>query len=80
MSRSYKKPFTTISKVWTKFKEHSLRQKVKQQLDEIRIDPDKDWEEYNRKKMGECGTRMGFKVEPGPEDTWYNVCQEAKRK
>lgn len=82
MSRSRKKPFVTLTKAWDKFKEHKFRQKTKKQLKEMEIewDADKDWEEYNYKKMGEWGTRLGFKVDLDPDDSWFNYCEEMKRK
>jgi len=77
MSRSRKKnAIYTISKAWDKFKEHTFRQKTKQFCQEAEFDPDADWEEANYKKMGDWGTRCGFSLEPGPDDSahekkWY---------
>lgn len=73
MSRSRKKPFVWISKAWDKYKQKSLRQKLKKEEIELRIDPDKDWEEANTlyKKGGDWGTRCGFEVKPGPEDSQW---------
>jgi hypothetical protein len=78
MSRSRKKPFVTISKVWSKFKEKAYRHLVKRELQkveqEIPFDPDVDFEaacDYG--KMGSWGTRCGFDMPPDEnDDTWLH--------
>ena len=82
MSRSYRKPFVILSKRWDKDAEHSYRHRVKQQLREMEIDPDADWEEVNlsQKGLAEWGTRFGFPVDLDPEDTWYDSQERMKRK
>jgi hypothetical protein len=87
MSRSRKKPIVTISKAWDKFMEKAFRRKQKKQLREMEIewDADKDWEEMNYKKMGDYGTKLAYRFEPGPEwDDWEewakDNCERMKRK
>ena len=72
MSRSRKKPWVWISKAWDKHKESSYRRRTRDQLREVEIDPDKDYEEYwSNKKLGDWGTRCGFAEPPGPDDSQW---------
>ena len=87
MSRSRKKPYYTISKAWSKFKEHMFRRHVKRELrkveKEIPFDPDADFEvTLDHGKMGSWGTRIGWDTPPGDgDDTWcHEDYVEAKRK
>ena len=77
MSRSRKKPFVTISKVWDKFKERSFRCRIKRACRdaEIDFDPDSDFLELGlgNKKLGSWGTALGFDVAPDEADsTWVH--------
>ncbi len=78
MSRSRKKTaMVTISRAWTKFKEHAFRHKAKQFCQEAEFDPDADWAEANYKKLGDYGTKFGWYIEPGPEfDDWEDWARE----
>ena len=81
MSRSRKKTaMVTLSKAWNRFKEKSFRRRTRDQLQGMIIDPDKDWEEANFKKLKGWGTRVGFKIDLSPDDSWYKWNQEMKRK
>jgi hypothetical protein len=86
MSRSYKKPFITISKAWDRFKERRYRHRVRRAANEASIDfdPDRDFEELSldNKKMGSFGTRMGWDVPPDEGDsTWmHQTYRESQRK
>ena len=87
MTRSRKKPYTTVSKAWDKFKESMFRCKIKKELrnieKEIPFNPDRDFEEtleYN--KMGSWGTRFGWDIPPQEsDDTWMKEdFEKSKRK
>ena len=86
MSRSRKQPWVTISKAWDRWKERGLRHKVKQRLREVEIDfdPDEDFIELgeNHKKLGEWGTRCGFKMPPKDSDPiwWHEEYERLRRK
>jgi len=84
MSRSYKKPFAATTKAWYPDDEKAYRHQMKQTMRDIGVafDPDGDWEEANvsQKGFGDWGTRLGFKVELGPDDTWYEAQEQMKRK
>jgi len=73
MSRSVKKAFATISKVWNKSKEHAFRHRIKRALHEVEIDfnPDDDFEELTmkHKKLREWGTKLGFDIPPDENDS-----------
>lgn len=82
MSRSRKKAWVTISKVWNKFKEHSFRHKIRRACREaeMNFDPDADFLELttNNKKEGSWGTKCGWSLPPKENDpTWYH--EEYKR-
>jgi hypothetical protein len=86
VSRSWKKPFVTISKAWDKFKQRAFRHRIKRACRdaEINFDPDKDYDELHltNKKLGEYGTRMGFNVPPAEGDTtwWHDEYKKLSRK
>lgn len=87
MSRSRKKPITTLSKRWDHKQEKSYRRKVKEALreveQEIPFDPDADFEaELSPKKLADFGTKMGWDVPPDEgDDTWmHEEYKKAKRK
>ena len=61
MSRSYKKPWVWISKSWDHWRERANRHRVKQ---ELRWDPDRDWEELVLMDRPGWGTKCGFDVPP----------------
>lgn len=81
MSRSRKKPFVTISKVWDKFKERAYRHHIKHELEKVKqdilfcdnIDPDADFEALSDPTNAEWGTKFGFNVPPkDSDDTWMH--------
>jgi len=85
MSDSKKKPYQTISKRWTRQQEKAYRKRIKNTLadveKEIPFDPDADFE-ADQQMRGEYGTRMGWDVPPGENDTtWMHVeYEKAQRK
>lgn len=87
MSRSRKKPWATISKKWTKFKERAFRHKIKRACHEVEIDfdPDRDFDELHQShkhNSDEYGTKCGFEVPPDEsDDTWvHKEYEKLKRK
>lgn len=80
MSRSWKQPFVTLSKKWSKFAERSFRHRVKQALQGF--DPDRDWEEINLSMKGDedYGTRLGFDVPPDENEEEYKWYEKMQRK
>jgi hypothetical protein len=64
VTRSYRKPYFTLTPKWDKFCEKSFRQRVKRTLQQF--DPDADWDELNMSMKGleEYGTKFGFDVPP----------------
>jgi len=77
MSRSRKKNcYVWISKRWDRWKQRAFRRQTKMQLDEMKFDPDKDWLEAQ--VTGEYGTRCGWDVKPGPNDSeWQHESYES---
>lgn len=82
MSRSYKKPWTWISKRSDRYAKKSLRQKHRKTCEEaIDFDPDKDYILLGDKSAGDRGTKLGWELEPGFDNTWWHEQYErAKRK
>lgn len=86
MSRSRKKPWNTISKAWTKFKEKAYRRRIKKACYDVKInfDPDADFDELtlSNKKLGSWGTKMGWAVPPDENDDtdWHERYKKCQRK
>lgn len=80
MTRSYRKPYFTITPQWNNHAEKRFRQRVKQSLQGF--DPDADWDEVNlsMKGLGEYGTKLGFDVPPDESGEFYEEDMEAYRK
>lgn len=88
MSRSRKRPWTTISKKWTKFKERAFRHRIKHACreaeSEFDYDPDRDFDalhQGHKHSSEEYGTKCGFSVQPHPSDsTWQHEEYERLRR
>lgn len=70
MTRSTKKPYTTISKPWDGHRERSFRAEVKQECQSCTFDPDRDFDEaqLQYKKKGDWGTKFGWPISPNESD------------
>ncbi len=83
MSRSRKRPWDTLTKRWTKYKERSFRHRIKHACREAEFDfdPDADFEELHQSHKHtaqEPGTKCGFETPPNEsDDTWLH--EEFKR-
>ena len=68
----------TLTKRWYKHHESAFRRRVHIVLHDIEVDfdPDRDWEEANiehKKFGGEMGTKLGYSMEPNPDDSQSDI-------